>query len=31
MRLRAQAIDGELSLKSSPGQGTAIEVVLRAA
>jgi signal transduction histidine kinase len=31
MRLRAQAIDGELSLKSAPGRGTAIEVVLRAA
>jgi signal transduction histidine kinase len=31
MRLRALAIDGELSLKSAPGRGTAIEVVLRAA
>ena len=31
MRLRAQAIDGQLSLKSAPGRGTAIEVVLRAA
>lgn len=31
MRLRARAIDGELSLKSAPGRGTAIEVVLRAA
>ena len=31
MRLRAQAIDGHLSLKSAPGRGTAIEVVLRAA
>jgi signal transduction histidine kinase len=31
MRLRAQAIDGELSLTSVPGRGTAIEVVLRAA
>jgi len=31
MRLRAQAIDGELSLKSAPGRGTAIEVILRAA
>ena len=31
MRLRAKAIDGELRLRSSPGRGTAIEVVLRAA
>jgi signal transduction histidine kinase len=31
MRLRAEAIEGELSLKSEPGCGTAIEVVLRAA
>ena len=31
MRLRAQAIDGQLRLKSAPGRGTAIEVVLRAA
>jgi len=31
MRLRAQAIEGELSLKSAPGRGTAIEVVLRPA
>jgi signal transduction histidine kinase len=31
MRLRAQAIDGQLHLKSTPGRGTAIEVVLRAA
>jgi signal transduction histidine kinase len=31
MRLRAEAIDGELSLKSAPGRGTAIEVILRAA
>jgi len=31
MRLRAEAIDGELSLRSEPGRGTAIEVVLRAA
>jgi signal transduction histidine kinase len=29
MRLRAEAIDGRLSLRSSPGHGTAIEVVLR--
>jgi len=31
MRLRAEAIDGELSVRSSPGRGTAVEVVLRAA
>ena len=31
MRLRAAAIDGELTLRSRPGRGTAIEVVLRAA
>jgi signal transduction histidine kinase len=31
MRLRAEAIDGELTLRSRPGSGTAIEVVLRAA
>jgi signal transduction histidine kinase len=31
MRLRARAIDGELRLKSAPGRGTAIQVVLRAA
>jgi signal transduction histidine kinase len=29
MRLRADAIQGELSLRSAPGRGTAIEVVLR--
>jgi signal transduction histidine kinase len=29
MRLRANAIQGELSLSSAPGRGTAIEVVLR--
>jgi signal transduction histidine kinase len=29
MRLRAEAIDGQLSLTSAPGRGTAIEVVLR--
>ncbi len=29
MRLRAAAIDGELTLRSGPGRGTAIEVVLR--
>jgi signal transduction histidine kinase len=29
MRQRAEAIDGSLSLRSSPGRGTAIEVVLR--
>jgi signal transduction histidine kinase len=31
MRLRAEAIDGELTLRSGRGQGTAIEVVLRPA
>lgn len=31
MRRRAQAIDGQLRLKSAPGRGTAIEVILRAA
>jgi signal transduction histidine kinase len=31
MRLRAEAIDGELTLRSGVGKGTAIEVVLRAA
>jgi signal transduction histidine kinase len=31
MRLRAAAIDGELTLRSDPGRGTAIEVVLRPA
>jgi signal transduction histidine kinase len=31
MRLRADAIDGQLSLKTAPGRGTAIEVVLRPA
>ena len=31
MRLRAAAIDGELTLRSGPGRGTAIEVVLRLA
>jgi signal transduction histidine kinase len=31
MKLRAEAIDGELSLRSAPGRGTAIEVVLRVA
>ena len=31
MRLRAEAIDGELSVTSNPGRGTAVEVVLRAA
>jgi len=31
MRLRAEGIEGELRLKSGPGCGTAIEVVLRAA
>jgi signal transduction histidine kinase len=30
MRIRAEAIEGELSLESTPGRGTAIEVVLRA-
>jgi signal transduction histidine kinase len=29
MKLRAEAIEGRLSLRSSPGHGTAIEVVLR--
>jgi signal transduction histidine kinase len=29
MRLRAEAIEGTLSLRSAPGRGTAIEVVLR--
>jgi signal transduction histidine kinase len=29
MRLRAEAIEGQLSLRSAPGRGTAIEVVLR--
>lgn len=29
MKLRAAAIDGEMSLRSTPGRGTAIEVVLR--
>jgi signal transduction histidine kinase len=29
MRLRAASIDGGLTLRSSPGRGTAIEVVLR--
>jgi signal transduction histidine kinase len=29
MRLRAEAIEGKLSLRSTPGRGTAIEVVLR--
>jgi signal transduction histidine kinase len=31
MRLRAEAIDGQLTLRSTIGAGTAIEVVLRAA
>jgi signal transduction histidine kinase len=31
MRLRAEAIDGALTLRSRPGRGTAIEVVLRPA
>ena len=31
MRSRAEAIDGALTLRSSPGRGTAIEVVLRPA
>jgi len=31
MKLRAAAIDGELTVRSAPGRGTAIEVVLRAA
>jgi signal transduction histidine kinase len=29
MRLRAEAIEGQMSLRSAPGRGTAIEVVLR--
>jgi len=29
IKLRAEAIEGELSLRSAPGRGTAIEVVLR--
>jgi signal transduction histidine kinase len=29
MKLRAEAIDGRMSLRSTPGRGTAIEVVLR--
>jgi signal transduction histidine kinase len=29
MRLRAEAIEGKLSLRSAPGRGTAIEVLLR--
>ncbi len=29
MKLRAEAIEGRLSLRSAPGRGTAIEVVLR--
>lgn len=31
MRLRAAAIDGDLSVRSAPGRGTAVEVVLRPA
>jgi signal transduction histidine kinase len=31
MRSRAEAIDGALTLRSNPGRGTAIEVVLRPA
>jgi signal transduction histidine kinase len=31
MRLRARAIEGELTLRSRSGRGTAIEVVLRPA
>jgi signal transduction histidine kinase len=31
MRVRARAIEGELTLRSRPGRGTAVEVVLRAA
>ena len=31
MRTRADAIDGELTIRSQPGRGTAIEVVLRPA
>jgi hypothetical protein len=30
MRLRAETIDGGFSLRSRPGRGTALEVVLRA-
>ena len=30
MRLRAQTIDGGFALRSRPGRGTALEVVLRA-
>jgi signal transduction histidine kinase len=30
MRARAAAIEGGFSLRSSPGRGTALEVVLRA-
>jgi signal transduction histidine kinase len=29
IKLRAEAIEGQLSLRSAPGRGTAIEVVLR--
>lgn len=31
MRLRARAIDGDLSVRSKPGRGTSVEVVLRPA
>ena len=31
MRSRAEAIDGDLTLRSNPGRGTAIEVLLRPA
>jgi signal transduction histidine kinase len=31
MRLRAEAIDGDLNVRSAPGRGTAVEVVLRPA
>lgn len=31
MRLRARAIEGDLSVRSKPGRGTAVEVVLRPA
>jgi signal transduction histidine kinase len=31
MRVRAASIDGGFSLRSKPGSGTAIEVVLRPA
>jgi len=31
MRSRAQAIDGALTLRTQPGRGTAVEVVLRPA